>query len=101
MFQLNGRQVGIRYVSNAFGKQLGDSKMITGDISDLAFMNGVACYSRHMLSHLQFGLSNLRVMDLALVAQLFLSLTVVRTNLLLERLFEPSVKYKFSVVVYG
>ena len=64
-------------------------------------MYSVACYLVNMLSHLQFGLNNLREIDLTLLPSSYLSLTVVETNLLLEGLSEPSVKYKCSTAVYG
>ena len=52
MFQVVGKKVGTREVSAAFGKQVGNNKMIQGGFSELGFMCGVACYSGHMLIRL-------------------------------------------------
>ena len=53
----------------------------------------VASYLEFMLGHLQFGLNNIKVKDMALLCSSRLSLTVARMNLLLKGLSEPSVKY--------
>ena len=50
---------------------------------------------------LAVGLNNLRVIDLTLLHNSCLSLTVVGMNLLLEGLSEPSFEYKCYVAVYG
>ena len=63
-------------------------------------MCGVACLSK-VLSHLQFGLNNLRVIDLNLLHNSHMSLTVIGISLLLEGLSEPSVKYKCSAKIVG
>ena len=46
-------------------------------------------------------LNNLRVIDLTLLHSSYSSLTVAGMNLLLEGLYEPSVKYKYPAVGYG
>ena len=48
---------------------------------------------------LDFGLNNLRVVELNLLCSSHLSLTVTGMNLLLEGLSEPSVKYKYSATI--
>ena len=58
--------------------------MSQSGLSDLGFMCGVVCYLRHVLSHLQFGLNNIRVIDLTLLHSSRLSLTVAGMNLLVE-----------------
>lgn len=47
------------------------------------------------------GLNNLRVIDLTLLHNYRLSLTVGGMNLLIEELSESSIEYKCSVAVYG
>ena len=63
-----------------------------------------------MWSHLLFGayakplavgLNNLRVVDLTLLRNSRLNLTVAGMNFLLEGLSEPLVKYKCFAAVYG
>ena len=46
-------------------------------------------------------LNNLRVIDLTLLHSSYSSLTVAGMNLLLEGLYEPSVKHECSATVYG
>ena len=53
-----------------------------------------------MLSHLHFGLNNLRVSDLTLMCNSCMSLTIAGMNLLFEGLSEPFVKHKCYVAIY-
>ena len=50
---------------------------------------------------LTVGLNNIRVIDLTLLRSFRLSLTVAGKNILIEGLFEPSVKYKYVAAGYG
>ena len=63
-------------------------------------MCGVACLSGDG-KPLVVGLNNLKVIDLNLLCSCRLSLTIARMDLLLEGLYEPSVKYGHSAFGYG
>ena len=73
-------------MSTAFEKQLGGGQHdLMSNISDLGFVCVEYIFDREVLSHLQFGLNNLRVIDLTMLCNSCLSLTLVGINLLLER----------------
>ena len=72
-----------------------------GSLIDMELVCGVACYLEEMLGHLQLRSDNLIVNGLSLLHCICPSLTIAGISLLLERLFEPFVKYKCPARIIG
>ena len=93
------RAVSVFQVVSMFRGSFGDSGSV-GDRVSCVCVCGVIDWLRNAKS-LAVGLNNCKVIDLTLLRNSRLSLTIARINLLLEELFEPYVKYGCSVAIYG